>query len=86
MKGVYETLLKHPLILSIKVKGQVKHRSKAVLPSVVVPGERFTGWELPNFAGSSSCPQQISVILDLNDAEIMYLQVLKIWDQCDNIF
>ena len=28
MKGLYETILKHPLVLRIKVKGQVQHRSK----------------------------------------------------------
>ena len=38
MKGLYETLLKHPLILSIKVKGQVKHRSRS--------GQNDKSWKL----------------------------------------
>ena len=38
MKGLYETLLKHPLILSIKVKGQVKHRSRS--------GQNGKSWKL----------------------------------------
>lgn len=66
MKRLYETLLKHPLTVSIKVKDQIQIKDRAAFSC-------YAGWavhrfETSDFAGLQlkSC-QQISAILGLND-------------------